>query len=67
LSALEEERQLKFRKFVETQTEQKVNRRISYALERSQLTETGKFIDETEQRMGRRIEIRGQGRPRKGG
>jgi len=37
-----------------------VNQLISYALERSQLTGTGKFIDEIEQRMGRWIEIDGK-------
>tara|TARA_R110002073_G_scaffold303581_1_gene472012 strand:- start:410 stop:556 length:147 start_codon:yes stop_codon:yes gene_type:complete len=40
---------------------------IHNALERCQLTGTGKFTDEIEKRMGRRIENRGQGRPRKRG
>lgn len=38
---------------------------ISGALQRGQLTGTTMFIEEVEQRLGIRIEYRGQGRPRK--
>lgn len=39
---------------------------IRTALQRGQLTGTRKFIDEVEARIGRRIELRGRGRPRRG-
>ncbi|MFV1873326.1 MAG: hypothetical protein ACMZ64_08415 [Oleiphilus sp.] len=60
-------RQTNYRQFVEGQVSEKKNQQIYDALERCQLTGTGKFTDEIEKRMGRRIESRGPGRPRKGG
>ncbi|KZY47092.1 hypothetical protein A3732_26035 [Oleiphilus sp. HI0050] len=38
---------------------------LGVAVERCQLTGTGKFVDEIERRMGRRVENRGSGRPGK--
>jgi putative transposase len=37
---------------------------IRAALQRGQLTGTGRFIDEVERILGQRVELRGQGRPR---
>jgi putative transposase len=59
-------RQTNYRQFVEGQASEKKNQQIYDALERCQLTGTGKFTDEIEKRVGRRIESRGPGRPRKG-
>ena len=51
---------------VEGQVSEQKNQQIYDALERCQLTGTGKFTDEIEKRMGRRIKNRWPGRPRKG-
>ena len=67
LSKSESGRQSSYRQFVEGQASDKKDQQIHDALERCQLTGTGKFTDEIEKRMGRRIENRGQGRPRKRG
>ena len=67
LSESETDRQTNYRQFVEGQVSEKKNQQIYDALERCQLTGTGKFTDEIEKRVGRRIESRGPGRPRKGG
>ena len=40
---------------------------IREALQRGQLTGSNRFIEEVERKIGRRIECRGQGRPRKSG
>ncbi len=66
LSETERGRQTSYRQFVEDQVSEKKDKQIHDALERCQLTGTGKFTDEIEKRMGKRIENRGPGRPRKG-
>ena len=67
LSTTESGRQSTYREFVEGQVSERKDLQIHDALERCQLTGTGIFTDEIEKRMGRRIENRGPGRPRKGG
>ena len=53
-----------YRKFVESAgSEHGVDRFIRDAVERNQLTGTGRFVDEVEQRTGLRVEFRGRGRP----
>jgi putative transposase len=66
LSETERGRQTSYRQFVEDQVSEKKDKQIHDALERCQLTGTGKFTDEIEKRMGKRIENRGPGRPEKG-
>ena len=65
LADSDEERREKYRKFLsETASIQEVET-ISRALQRGQLTGGKSFVDEVENRFGRRIELRGQGRPKK--
>jgi len=60
-------RQTSYRQFVEGQVSEKKDQKIYDAIARCQLTGTGKFTDEIESRMGRRVENRGPGRPRSKG
>jgi hypothetical protein len=56
LSETERGRQTGYRQFVEDQESEKTSQQIQDALERCQLTGAGKFTDEIEKRMGKRIE-----------
>jgi putative transposase len=38
---------------------------IKDAVRRNQLTGCGRFVDEIEKKLGRRVELRGRGRPKK--
>ncbi|TNC80450.1 MAG: transposase [Oleiphilus sp.] len=66
LSKAESERQKNYRQFVESRVDENTTQQIFNSLERCQLTGTGTFTDEIERRLGRRIQNRGPGRPRKG-
>lgn len=66
LSKNESERQENYRQFAESRVDENTTQQIFDSLERCQLTGTGKFTDEIERRLGRRIRNRGPGRPRKG-
>lgn len=45
-------------------SDEETDRLIRSAVQRNQLTGNRQFVDEVEQRLGRRIELRGRGRPR---
>jgi putative transposase len=56
LSETERGRQTSYRQFVEDQVSEKKDQQIHDALERCQLTGTGKFTDEIEKRVELRIQ-----------
>lgn len=58
------ERSSRYREFVAQAIPEHELRLVRDALQRGQLTGTGRFVDEVEEIIGRRIERRGQGRPR---
>ncbi|MCH2160071.1 MAG: transposase [Oleiphilaceae bacterium] len=64
LSPNKKERHRRYRAFVKSAVPEQERIKISQALERSQLTGSGKFVDEIERRMGLRVEERGPGRPK---
>ena len=55
----------RYRKFLETSASGQELERIRLAFQRGQLTGGGCFVDEIEKKLNRRIELRGQGRPKK--
>jgi len=56
-----------YRSFVCSPTPEHERMLIQKAIQRNQLTGSGRFVDEIERRLGVRIEFRGMGRPRRGG
>ncbi len=60
------ERARLYRNFVEGETDAGEQALIRAALNRNQLTGDNRFVEEVEQRIGCRIELRGRGRPPKG-
>ena len=65
LSKNEKERQQKYCDYVHGMITEEETDQIRRAIHRGQLTGTGKFIKEVEEKLGKRVEFRGQGRPRK--
>ena len=65
LAPTEKERQEKYRDFIAETIPDEEMEQIRRAIQRGQLTGTAKFIEEIEAKVGKRIEFRGQGRPRK--
>lgn len=61
----DEERRQKYREFLSEIVSAQERETISRAAQRGQLTGGESFVDEVEKRLGQRIELRGQGRPRK--
>jgi len=59
------ERRRKYDAFVREVIPTEQVRLIRDALQRGQLTGTGRFVDEVERIIGIRVEQRGQGRPRR--
>lgn len=67
MASAQTERQEKYREFLEKSIPEEEIKRIRQAIQRGQLTGGDRFVDEIEVKMGRRIEFRGQGRPRTAG
>ncbi len=65
LSEDKKERMRQYKNYINQDIPEEEKIMISGALQRGQLTGTTMFIEEVEQRLGIRIEYRGQGRPRK--
>ena len=65
LGANDTSRQTRYRKWMEESVAQEEEELIRQAARRNQLTGGSRFVDEIEKKMGRRIELRGRGRPRK--
>lgn len=65
LSEDKKERMRQYKNYINRDIPEEEKIMISGALQRGQLTGTTMFIEEVEQRLGIRIEYRGQGRPRK--
>lgn len=65
LASTEEERRARYVSFVTQAAPDAELRLIREALQRGQLTGNAKFVDEIKQIAGRRIELRGRGRPAK--
>lgn len=65
LSPMKKERRERYKAFVQSAVPEQERTKNRQALERFQLTGSGKFVDEIERRMGLRVEDRGPGRPRK--
>jgi len=61
----EEERRLCYRAFLSETVSDKEIEIIKHAVQRGQLTGGATFVDEIEKKLNRRIELRGQGRPKK--
>ena len=59
------QRPLRYREFIDTEASGQEREMIRLAVQRGQLTDGGRFVDEIEKKLNRRIELRGQGRPRK--
>ena len=59
------ERQAKYRDFLSQSVSDEERKTILGAVLRGQLTGGRAFVDQVESRIQRRIELRGQGRPRK--
>jgi putative transposase len=62
----ERQRQRRYRAFLAEKAPEPEKVTIVTAVHRGQLTGGAAFIDEVEERLKRRVELRGQGRPRKG-
>jgi len=60
-------RQLRYREFLATAVSEQEREAIRLAVQRGQLTGGVRFVDKVEKMFHRRIELRGQGRPRKFG
>ncbi len=60
-----EDRRQRYREFLAETVSEAEREDIRKAVQRGQLTGGASFIDEIEARLNRRIELRGQGRPRK--
>lgn len=65
LAKTAKKRREKYQKFMLETISEKEMAQIRGAIQRGQLTGTLKFVEEIEAKMGKRIEFRGQGRPRK--
>ena len=65
LAATVEGRRRRYAGFLQESISPEEKKVISEAVRRGQLTGTPRFVDELEQRLERRIELRGPGRPRK--
>ena len=65
LASTAKKRQERYRDFVLGTIAEKETEQIRRSIQRGQLTGTGKFVEEIEEKIGKRIEFRGQGRPRK--
>ncbi len=65
LASSAEKRREKYRNFVLGSIAEEETEQIRRAIQRGQLTGTSKFVEEIEAKFGKRIEFRGQGRPRK--
>ena len=65
LASTEKKRQENYRDFVLGTISEEETEQIRRAVQRGQLTGTDKFVEEIAAKVGRRIEFRGQGRPRK--
>ena len=65
LASTAKKRQERYRDFVLGTIAEKETEQIRRSIQRGQLTGTGKFVEEIEEKTGKRIEFRGQGRPRK--
>jgi putative transposase len=63
LGTSRDERAMRYKSFVEGTGSAEMDGLIRQALNRNQLTGNQKFVDEIERRLGRRIELRGRGRP----
>nr|WP_320051163.1 transposase [uncultured Desulfuromonas sp.] len=61
----ETERSEHYHEFLEASPSTQEQETIRLAVQRGQLTGGERFVDEIEQKLNRRIELRGQGRPRK--
>lgn len=59
------ERIRRYKEFVRQAVPEQEIRLIRAALQRDQLTGSGRFVDEVERVLGRRVELRGRGRPKK--
>ena len=60
-----ERRRIRYIEFIRESTTSSEIELIRSALQRGQLTGSARFVDEIERVQGQRIELRGQGRPRK--
>jgi len=60
-----EDRRRRYREFLAETVSEREKETIQRAVQRGQLTGGSLFVDEIEARVGRRIELRGRGRPRK--
>jgi putative transposase len=58
-------RRSRYREFLEETVSDKEREMIQQAIQRGQLTGGAAFVNEVEARLNRRVELRGQGRPRK--
>jgi putative transposase len=58
-------RQKRYRQWIEKAVSDEESELIRQAARRNQLTGGGRFIDEIEKKLGKRIETRGRGRPLK--
>ena len=67
LGSTDKEREKRYKQFVKGSIPDGEWALIREALQRGQLTGSNRFIEEVERKIGRRIECRGQGRPRKRG
>ncbi|SEA84777.1 putative transposase [Desulfuromusa kysingii] len=65
LALSDDERCKRYHKFLSETVSDQERETISRAVQRGQLTGGSSFVDEIERRLSRRIELRGQGRPRK--
>ena len=65
LALLDDERRKRYREFLSDTISDQEREMMSRAVQRGQLTGGASLIDEIERRLNRRIELRGQGRPRK--
>jgi len=65
LSENKGERMRYYKHYINRDIPEEETQMISRALQRGQLTGSTRFVEEVEQRLGVRIEHRGQGRPKK--
>jgi REP-associated tyrosine transposase len=65
LGATEQERRQKYLEFLSQSISVEEKEIILTAVQRGQLTGRSRFVEEVEERLCRRVELRGQGRPRK--
>ncbi len=67
LAATDGERTRRYRAFLSDAATEQERETIRLAIQRGQLTGGRRFVDEVEKKLNLRIELRGQGRPRKAG